>query len=66
MVTYLAAMENIFKKLGWNSPSEKTKVKMIRRNLLPYILTQLALQATPTISELLRLSRVIEEISHRV
>lgn len=66
VITYVAAMENLFKKLGSSMPREEDKVKMIRRNLLPYIQTQLSLQATPTISELVRLSRAIEETSHRV
>lgn len=55
----MATMENLFIKLG--IPSEESKVKMSRCILLPYIQTRLALQATHTISELVKLSRAIEE-----
>lgn len=65
VVTYVAAMKNLFRKLGPSMPNEESRVKMIRRNLLPNIQTPLALQDTPTISELIRLSRTIEETFHR-
>lgn len=65
VVTYIAAMENLFNKLGSTKPSEWTRVKLIRRNLLPYLQTQLALESVETVSELIRLCRTIEETAVR-
>nr|CAI5866081.1 unnamed protein product [Callosobruchus analis] len=60
VVTYAIVMENLFRKLS--SPvSESTKVNMIRRNLLPYIHTQLALHQVTSVSQLTALARAIEE-----
>lgn len=61
VITYVAAMENLFYKLGPNIPPEWTRVKLIRRNLLPYLQTQLALSSIETIPELVRHCRAVEE-----
>lgn len=66
VVVYISSMENLFNKLGVKKPSEDVRIDMIRRNLLPYIQGQLALQTITTISELLRLSRAVEETSQRM
>lgn len=65
VITYIAAMESLFKKLGSSKPEEQDRVKMIRRNLLPYLQSQLALQQTETISELTRLCKAVEETAIR-
>lgn len=65
VVTYIAAMENLFKKLGLSRPNEAMRVKLIRRNLLPYIQTQLALHYTDTITELTAVCKSIEETAVR-
>lgn len=64
-ITFISAMENMFKKLGTNRPTETTRVKHIRRNLLPHIQSQLALHKTETIAELTTLCKAIEETDLR-
>lgn len=66
VITYIAVMENLFKRLGKDQPSEETQIKMIRRNLLPEIQTQLALQSIGSIAELTTTSRKIEENLARI
>lgn len=61
VITYIAAVENLFNRLGENKPSEKTRVDWIRRGLLPHIQSQLALHTVEAVPELTRLSRLIEE-----
>lgn len=61
VITYIAAVENLFNRLGENKPSERTRVDWIRRGLLPHIQSQLALHPVETISELTRLGRLVEE-----
>ncbi|VEN52736.1 unnamed protein product, partial [Callosobruchus maculatus] len=65
VVVYLSVMENLFKKLP-SVPPEDTRVQIIRRNMLPYIQTQLALYPIKTVGELLRLAKGIEETAFRV
>ncbi|XP_074027277.1 uncharacterized protein [Leptinotarsa decemlineata] len=65
VMTFVVAMENLFNKLGPNKPSEEVRVKTIRRNLLPYIQSQLALEAIDSVSDLVRLSRTVEETAIR-
>lgn len=61
VVTYVAAVENLFNRLGSGKPEEKTRVDWIKRGLLPHIQSQLALQVVQTVPELIRLSRMVEE-----
>lgn len=65
VLTYLVAMENLFRKLP-EMPSDTTKLNIICRNLLPYIQSRLATHQVFTIQELTRLSRAIEETESRL
>lgn len=65
-VMYVAAMENLFNKLGTSKPSEEIRIKTIRRNLLPLIQSQIALCHITTINDLVRVSRSVEETAQRV
>lgn len=49
--TFIAVMQNLFKKLA-DQPTERTQIRIIRRNLLPYIQSQLALRDFTTIAGL--------------
>nr|XP_023025486.1 uncharacterized protein LOC111513503 [Leptinotarsa decemlineata] len=64
VLNFIIAMENLFRKLD-HPPDEQARVSLIRRNLLPYLQTQLALQQMSTISDLTRLCRMIEETEMR-
>lgn len=64
VINYVSVMQNLFNKLT-NSPSEYTRVSIIRRNLLPYIQTPLALQHIDNVSQLIHFSRAIEETEYR-
>lgn len=63
LIMYVSRMQNLFNKLT-NKPSELEQVNVIKRNLLPYLHTTLALQELTTIDDLLRLGLVVED-SHR-
>lgn len=65
VLTFVTAMENLFRRLE-QPPPEETRVTIIRRNLLPIIQTQLALHPIRTLHELIRLGRTIEETESRV
>lgn len=65
VVVFVASMEQLFNRLS-QKPSEETRLKLIRRNLLPYIQTQLALHPVHTMRELTQACRAIEEIDIRV
>nr|CAI5832923.1 unnamed protein product [Callosobruchus analis]CAI5845815.1 unnamed protein product [Callosobruchus analis] len=65
VISYVSVMENLFKRLSQRPPEEE-RVKIIRRNLLPHIQTQLSLHTTYTIAELIRLARSVEETEWRV
>lgn len=60
VVIFIAAIENLFNRLP-NKPSEISRILIIRRNLLPAIQTQLALENYYTIEELSRSARLIED-----
>lgn len=61
VITFVSAMENLFNKLGSSRPTEEERVRMIRRNLLPYLQNQLALHQVTNISDLIQLCKAIEE-----
>lgn len=65
VIDYVSAMESLFRKLGSGTPHEEVRVKMIRRNMLPYIQTQLSLHEIHSISDLVRLSRSTEHTAVR-
>lgn len=60
VTAYLAVMQNLFRKLS-EMPSEQTRLRIIRRNLLPYIQTQLALTNIPTLEELYAACQRVED-----
>lgn len=60
LVLFVSKMQGMFRKLA-RPPSEEEQVHLIRRNLLPYIHTALALQKVSTVDELLKIGRVVEE-----
>lgn len=60
VATFVDSIENLFGKLS-SKPSEEVRLEIIRRNLLPYLQGQLALQPVYSIGELVRLGRKIEE-----
>lgn len=62
---YIAVMQNLFNKLS-EKPSEQTKLRIIRRNLLPYIQSQLALLDCTTISELSTACQRVEDAQARI
>lgn len=64
VIVYIASMQNLFNRLT-NKPSERTRVALIRRNLLPHIQNALALQNIDTVEQLTRFCRSIEETSLR-
>lgn len=57
---FIAVMETLFKRLT-RPPCEVTKVKHIRQNLLPHYFSQLALLDTPSLSELSKLCKRLED-----
>lgn len=65
VISYVAAVENLFNRLGESKPGEKTRVDWIRRGLLPHIQSQLAIQNIETVGDLTRLSRLVEETFSR-
>lgn len=58
-------MENLFKKLT-SPPPEEQRVQLIRRNMLPYIQTGLSLRSVNSLSELIQLTKHIEETESRI
>lgn len=58
---YIAVMQNLFNKLR-SKPSENTCLKIIRRNMLPFIQNQLALSTIRTIDQLISKSRQVEDV----
>nr|CAI5829708.1 unnamed protein product [Callosobruchus analis] len=65
VVSFVAVMESMFRRLP-SLPPEDKRVNMIRRNLLPSIQKDLALQTIHSISDLTRLARASEETDLRV
>lgn len=65
---FIAQMETLFNRLS-KVPSELTKVKYIKKSLLPYYVRQLALSEINTVTELHQLCRRLEtasQVSNRV
>lgn len=60
VVIYISIMENLFSCLS-EPPSQKEKLKIIRKNLLPSFLPHLALQDIPDISTLTNICRALED-----
>lgn len=54
-------MENLFNNLGASRPTKEVRVKMIKRNLLPDLQTQLTFCSLDSFANLLRLYKAIEE-----
>lgn len=63
--TFIAVLQNLFNKLT-DTPNERTRIRIIRRNLLPYIQTQLALRDFTTIAELAAACQRVEEAQVRI
>lgn len=65
VISYVSVMESLFRRLP-TKPSEIERVRIIRRNMLPYIQTQMSLQATESLQDLIRTARMIEDTEWRV
>lgn len=61
---YISVMENLFNRLE-KKPSEKTRVDMIKRNLLPAYQHALALTDVNGVEQLTRLCRSVEDTNDR-
>lgn len=61
---FISMMENLFGKLE-RRPSEQTRLRIIRRNLAPYLQNQLSLHNFTTISELRVACRSVEDVHDR-
>lgn len=61
---FAAVMESLFRKLS-SPPSEATKLRKIRRNLLPHLQTQLALHQPNSVRELVDACRILEAVHQR-
>lgn len=57
---YIASMENLFARLG-HFVAESTKLKYIKRNLLPFYITQLALMPVTSVADLLHYCKKLDE-----
>lgn len=55
----------LFNKLATKRPSEISRLKLLKRNRLPYIQTHLALQYIESISEHMRLCNAVEQTELR-
>uniref|UniRef100_A0A6P7G1F3 Uncharacterized protein LOC114334923 n=1 Tax=Diabrotica virgifera virgifera TaxID=50390 RepID=A0A6P7G1F3_DIAVI len=65
VLSFILAIESMFRKLS-SLPSEETRFAIIRRNLLPYIQSHLAIQQIKSIEDLLTLSRQVEDTEVRL
>lgn len=65
VLIFISSMEQLFSRLS-QKPPEEERVKLIKRNLLPYIQTSLSLRTIYTIRELIQVSRNVEETELRV
>lgn len=63
VAVFIAHLQVLFSRLS-NSPAEVTKVKNIRKNLLPEYITQLALLEINTVDDLAKYCRKLEEASY--
>lgn len=57
-------MENLFNKLT-NKPREETRLRIIRRNLMPDLQRQIALVGTTSLADLVEVCQQIEEVKAR-
>lgn len=64
VAVYIAIMENLFRRLS-SVPLETTRMQIIRRNLQPYLQSQLALQFITSVGELIRLCKTVEDAQVR-
>lgn len=60
VTVYIAVMENLFRRLP-HVPCESTRLTFIRRNLQPYLHSQLALATVSSIAELTRVCKILED-----
>lgn len=58
---FIAIMENLFSKLS-KKPDEASRLRMIRRNLLPFVQNQLALHPINSLTELITACRHVEDV----
>lgn len=65
VITYVAVMESLFRKLSHPLP-EEMRINYVRRNLLPHIQTQLSIHPLRSMAELVKLSRSVEDTQARV
>lgn len=63
VAVFIAHLQILFSRLS-NAPAESTKIKHIRKNLLPDYITQLALVEVNTVDELSKHCRKLEEASY--
>lgn len=59
LTVYIATMLNLFSRLSVQ-PTEEEKLHIIKKNLLPYLQIQLALQTIPDVATLTETGRIIE------
>lgn len=64
-VTYISVMQNLFNKLS-DRPHEQTRLRMIRRNLLPELQSLLSLHSFSSIAELTMACHQIEDTQLRI
>jgi hypothetical protein len=62
---YVATMKNYFSRLR-SPPSEKEKLRVIQRNLLPYFVDRLSLTQVESLDHLLTIGRKLEEAKKRM
>lgn len=60
---FIAQLENLFSRLS-RHPAEETKIKTIRRNLLPEYISQLALVEIDSVSKISTLCKKLEEAKY--
>lgn len=63
VAVFIAHMQILFSRLS-SPPAETTKIKHIRKNLLPEYITQLALSEVNHVDDLAKLCRKLEEASY--
>lgn len=65
VISFVSVMESLFRRLP-TKPSENERIRIIRRNMLPYIQTQMSLHSVESLQDLIRTARIIEETEWRV
>lgn len=63
VILFVAQLENLFSRLSRN-PCEATKVKIIKQNLLPEYISQLALSIIDSVQDLVNLVKRLEEANY--